>query len=223
MKGEKKERSRVENKEGGQYSREESEEGGQRLSEEKEEGGQCSSEEKEEGGQHSSEESEEGGQCSREKKEEEEEEEEKERSGVEKDRRRENEQEGSKEVSEKNKAGKDSVLPEKAHPSSRPQPKHPHPQLHRALDHHYPPHMVHSSLQNGFPSEADLARMHSHYPPPPHMYPPPPYGPRHFDPQHRNGVPPASPHHPAYASYYAHHQRMPYYPSHPYMQGELSF
>ena len=209
VKGEKKERSREENKEGRQHSREESEEGGQRSREEKEEGGQHSREEKEEGGQHS-----------REEKEEEEEE----CSGVEKDRRREDEEEGSKEVSEKKKAGKDSLLPEKANPSSGHQPKHPHPQLHRPPDQHYPPHMMHSSLQNGFPSEADLARMHSHYPPPPlHMYAPPPYGPRHFDPQHRNGVPPAPSHHPAYASYYAHHQRMPYYPSHPYMQGELSF
>ena len=165
-------------------------------------------------------ENEEGKQCSRvenEKKEQ--------CTGVEKDKKREDEKEGGTGgVSDEQKeAGKDSLLPEKAHPSSRLQPKHPHPQLHRPPD-YYPPHMMHSSLQNGFPSEADMARMHSHYPPPPpHMYPPSPYGPRHFDPQHRNGVPPAPSHHPAYASYYAHHQRMSYYPPNPYMQGELKF
>ena len=223
---EKREHSEVEkNEEKGRSGLKDEEEGRSRVKDEedgcsgvKDEEDGCSGVKKEEEGRLEVE-NEEGEQCSGVEKEEKEQ-----RTGEDKDRRKEDEEGGSTGVSDEQKeAGKDSLLPEKAHPSSRLQPKHLHPQPHRPPE-HYPPHMMHSSLQNGFPSEADMARMHSHYPPPPpHMYPPPPYGPRHFDPQHRNGVPPAPSHHSAYASYYAHHQRMSYYPPHPYMQGKFKF
>jgi len=128
-------------------------------------------------------------------------------SGAEKDERR---KEGEGDQEKGNKAGE--VI-------SRPQQRDSKPQLQRP-PHSYPPHMMHSGMQNGYPSEADMARMHSPYPPPPpHAYPPPPYGPRQFDPQHRNGMPSPASHHPAYPPYYAHPHRMPYGPPHPYMPG----
>ena len=105
---------------------------------------------------------------------------------------------------------------------SRPPQTDSKPQLQRP-PRPYPPHMMHSGMQNGYPSDADMARMHSPYPPPPpHAYPPPPYGPRQLDPQHRNGMPSSASHHPGYPPYYAHPHHMPYGPPHPYMPGGIT-
>ena len=85
--------------------------------------------------------------------------------------------------------------------------------------HHPPPYPMGPHFQNGYPSEAELARMHPYYHPPPHMmapemYPPQPFPSRHFEAEKHNGA--AAHMNPNYAGYYG--NRMPYYPP-PYMHG----
>ena len=79
--------------------------------------------------------------------------------------------------------------------------------------HHPLPYAVGPQFQNGYPSEAELARMHPYYHPSPHMmppemYPPQPFTSRHFEVEKHNGA--AAHMNPNYAGYYG--NRMPYYP-----------